>query len=116
MATEEYQQPNEEESYKAKYKSLKSEHELLALKHFRLKSQIRIVEKSLTSFGLARRLREWRATSSTDNPLPSPQTENLIASVLNRVLIGTLLAIVTCLLYTSPSPRDRTRSRMPSSA
>ena len=24
--------------------------------------------------------------------------------------------ICTCLLYTSPSPRDRTRSRMPSSA
>ena len=26
------------------------------------------------------------------------------------------LAACTCLLYTSPSPRDRTRSRMPSSA
>ena len=26
------------------------------------------------------------------------------------------LCMVTCLLYTSPSPRDRTRSRMPSSA
>ena len=26
------------------------------------------------------------------------------------------LRIYTCLLYTSPSPRDRTRSRMPSSA
>ena len=25
-------------------------------------------------------------------------------------------ALKTCLLYTSPSPRDRTRSRMPSSA
>ena len=25
-------------------------------------------------------------------------------------------SIMTCLLYTSPSPRDRTRSRMPSSA
>ena len=25
-------------------------------------------------------------------------------------------SIYTCLLYTSPSPRDRTRSRMPSSA
>ena len=25
-------------------------------------------------------------------------------------------AIISCLLYTSPSPRDRTRSRMPSSA
>ena len=27
-----------------------------------------------------------------------------------------LLLAYTCLLYTSPSPRDRTRSRMPSSA
>ena len=27
-----------------------------------------------------------------------------------------LKRIITCLLYTSPSPRDRTRSRMPSSA
>ena len=26
------------------------------------------------------------------------------------------LGILPCLLYTSPSPRDRTRSRMPSSA
>ena len=26
------------------------------------------------------------------------------------------VALLTCLLYTSPSPRDRTRSRMPSSA
>ena len=33
-------------------------------------------------------------------------------------LIGTAIAygIYICLLYTSPSPRDRTRSRMPSSA
>ena len=32
---------------------------------------------------------------------------------------GTLVVdrfLYTCLLYTSPSPRDRTRSRMPSSA
>ena len=27
-----------------------------------------------------------------------------------------LMALYLCLLYTSPSPRDRTRSRMPSSA
>ena len=25
-------------------------------------------------------------------------------------------SVISCLLYTSPSPRDRTRSRMPSSA
>ena len=28
----------------------------------------------------------------------------------------TVITTDTCLLYTSPSPRDRTRSRMPSSA
>ena len=39
----------------------------------------------------------------------------------NPLLAGTVTALgtfllVACLLYTSPSPRDRTRSRMPSSA
>ena len=37
----------------------------------------------------------------------------------NKNLILASIAIVVlggCLLYTSPSPRDRTRSRMPSSA
>ena len=36
------------------------------------------------------------------------------ACVMSRLLYGA--ETWTCLLYTSPSPRDRTRSRMPSSA
>ena len=36
-------------------------------------------------------------------------------TITDLSLNGTELSI-TCLLYTSPSPRDRTRSRMPSSA
>ena len=36
--------------------------------------------------------------------------------VLHHVLPLSLPGALTCLLYTSPSPRDRTRSRMPSSA
>src|SRR5664280_1250316 len=36
--------------------------------------------------------------------------------VYTRVLLVTLAETTPCLLYTSPSPRDRTRSRMPSSA
>ena len=32
------------------------------------------------------------------------------------LLLPILGSVVACLLYTSPSPRDRTRSRMPSSA
>ena len=31
-------------------------------------------------------------------------------------IIGFVICFRDCLLYTSPSPRDRTRSRMPSSA
>ena len=33
-----------------------------------------------------------------------------------RTMISVKRHMGTCLLYTSPSPRDRTRSRMPSSA
>ena len=34
----------------------------------------------------------------------------------NKDLIKNAVLFTDCLLYTSPSPRDRTRSRMPSSA
>ena len=33
-----------------------------------------------------------------------------------KLTLLTVTIVYTCLLYTSPSPRDRTRSRMPSSA
>ena len=35
---------------------------------------------------------------------------------LSRVDLETILRIGDCLLYTSPSPRDKRQSRMPSSA
>ena len=41
------------------------------------------------------------------------QNPPLIGNVLDATVLKTLNS---CLLYTSPSPRDRTRSRMPSSA
>ena len=40
-------------------------------------------------------------------------SRNVIRSSLQQLEDA---GLVTCLLYTSPSPRDRTRSRMPSSA
>ena len=48
-------------------------------------------------------------------------TQNLAREDVNLVNVngqpsGKELQLQTCLLYTSPSPRDRTRSRMPSSA
>ena len=42
--------------------------------------------------------------------------ENLTGSENDDILTATGAAANVCLLYTSPSPRDRTRSRMPSSA
>ena len=47
---------------------------------------------------------------------------NREATIISMILGFTALALFVdgllriCLLYTSPSPRDRTRSRMPSSA
>ena len=37
-------------------------------------------------------------------------------SMVNEDIAENSVVVGTCLLYTSPSPRDRTRSRMPSSA
>ena len=40
-----------------------------------------------------------------------------VASFGTALWVALVLGLInTCLLYTSPSPRDRTRSRMPSSA
>ena len=50
----------------------------------------------------------------------SPSFINNLETIKGREVIDgdELIGIVSnsCLLYTSPSPRDRTRSRMPSSA
>ena len=40
----------------------------------------------------------------------------LLFTVLPTLIVGGVNHFVTCLLYTSPSPRDRQKSRMPSSA
>ena len=51
------------------------------------------------------------AVSQSINPDEEPK---IIKKCLEQFNFDQLLLI--CLLYTSPSPRDRTRSRMPSSA
>ena len=54
-------------------------------------------------------------TQEIDNVLK----QSLLETMINEKLLedyANSLSIVTCLLYTSPSPRDRQKSRMPSSA
>ena len=52
----------------------------------------------------------FRGDASLYNP------EELLLAVLSGCHMLWCLHICTCLLYTSPSPRDRQKSRMPSSA
>ena len=63
-----------------------------------------------------------RLTTSTQLSVDSAATQaTRIGSTYtvsgNNITAGTMGGLTkSCLLYTSPSPRDRTRSRMPSSA
>ena len=43
-------------------------------------------------------------------------TQGLGAAIAHRLAENGSAGIITCLLYTSPSPRDQRGSRMPSSA
>ena len=45
-----------------------------------------------------------------------PEIHVEVCSKCHPFYTGKQKLVDTCLLYTSPSPRDRTRSRMPSSA
>ena len=48
----------------------------------------------------------------------TPATLNITAGDGEELgnMLAAIMQLAGCLLYTSPSPRDRTRSRMPSSA
>ena len=52
---------------------------------------------------------------SGEKGLLKPKADQLLETVLPAAL-ARQYTVLPCLLYTSPSPRDRTRSRMPSSA
>ena len=66
--------------------------------------------------------RMGKSIESTKHELATVRTGRASPHLLDRVNVdyyGTntpLNQIATCLLYTSPSPRDRQKSRMPSSA
>ena len=53
---------------------------------------------------------------STDKAIGALSTSSNTTTMLPQLAVLETEAVESCLLYTSPSPRDRTRSRMPSSA
>ena len=63
---------------------------------------------------------DLRKTKVRPKFIPDPNNANINTSAIFRVTGGCYFREVTifdgCLLYTSPSPRDKRQSRMPSSA
>ena len=64
------------------------------------------------------RLAEERRERDAKTEVEKATASETLAAVANQVLEETrkLEGNITCLLYTSPSPRDRQKTRMPSSA
>ena len=60
----------------------------------------------------------WRKLSNEETAIPAELRFNQMLSCETREQFEALQEVqsYTCLLYTSPSPRDRQKSRMPSSA
>ena len=57
-----------------------------------------------------------RARNMEYDPAKMAEIREQGGSEIFMGIVSTKCRTATCLLYTSPSPRDRTRSRMPSSA
>ena len=51
-----------------------------------------------------------------DDPTGTPINKKVTFGEMENALRAPVVTTNTCLLYTSPSPRDRQKSRMPSSA
>ena len=59
----------------------------------------------------------WNTTKKLRPGLPkAPRAQLVLKALMTIGDMNDQLEASICLLYTSPSPRDRTRSRMPSSA
>ena len=78
-------------------------------------------------FSLPDYIYSWTPATTLNNPaIMNPQASPVATTTYSVTVTeatslcsasGTVTVnVLTCLLYTSPSPRDRTRSRMPSSA
>ena len=81
----------------------------------RLKADRGLSNKQIASFtGVkVKEVKQWEAGTSfpTDKKII-----NALEGLLGTEITQTLDGFSTCLLYTSPSPRDLSTSRMPSSA
>ena len=65
---------------------------------------------------LVQKLLDQGYCSATESTVTNATRQNRKTRIRNEYSVKLTKALNTCLLYTSPSPRDRQKSRMPSSA
>ena len=75
-----------------------------------------IIERGIEKESLRVTKKGYISNKKHPETLGSSYTNPSITTDFAESLIEIVTPTYTCLLYTSPSPRDRTRSRMPSSA
>ena len=80
-----------------------------------------VILSSIVNNGIAPFTYAWSGPNSFNSNLANPTITNLATANLGTYQITVMdatnaTATATCLLYTSPSPRDQRGSRMPSSA
>ena len=77
--------------------------------------ELSALEKLTTALGLIREARALFAEADFAHPIKAPSDEST-RTPPDRAVVLFLRRVIDCLLYTSPSPRDLSTSRMPSSA
>ena len=88
-----------------------SEKEVIEIKKFAVAQNMTTLRNRVNELGVAEPVIQQQGQNRIMVQLPGVQDTTRAKEIL-----GTTATLEYCLLYTSPSPRDRTRSRMPSSA
>ena len=73
-----------------------------------------VIRRPLITEKATRALEQNQYTFEVDHRAAKPDIKAAVEQLFDVKVTG--ISTMNCLLYTSPSPRDRTRSRMPSSA
>jgi hypothetical protein len=77
-----------------KYKNLLEQYNDLVKEHESAKRKITFLQKISTSFGLAKRISEYQEKVSLKKLSPQPETQNLLAALTNRALVGSALSVL----------------------
>ena len=86
------------------------------LEFFKIKKLFSVIGGSMGGMQVLQFVSNFPNKTHTAVPIACTASHSAQNIALNELGRQSIMADNNCLLYTSPSPRDRTRSRMPSSA